>query len=181
MIAIMFDNIVLAVAAHAARSRRLEKGAYLFHQGDEVKSVFVVAEGSVELTRFQKGGASLVLQRAGPGTFVAEASVYSRLYHCDAVVAETCLVQEMSRAAFLAMLAGTPEISELWAAHLASQVQSARYRSEILARKSVSERLDGWLAWKDGDLPPKGKWKSVAEQMGVSPEALYRELARRRK
>jgi hypothetical protein len=30
-------------------------------------------------------------------------------------------------------------------------------------------------------LPPKGEWKSVAEQIGVSPEALYRELSRRRK
>jgi len=181
MIVIMFDNIASVIASHSERKRHFEKGAYLFHQGDAVKSVFVVIEGSVELTRFQEGGASLVLQRAGSGTFLAEASVYSKVYHCDAIVAETCTILEMNRTAFLGLLASQPEIHEVWAAHLAAQVQSERYRSEILARRSVTERLDGWLAWKDGKLPLKGQWSSLAEEIGVSREALYRELSRRRK
>lgn len=181
MITIMSDDIVSVVASHARRARCLDKGAYLFHQGDAVKSVFVVTKGSIELMRFHEEGNSLVLQRAGAATFLAEASVYSQFYHCDAVVSETCVVREMSRSAFLAMLAERPETYELWAGHLARQVQAARYRSEILTRRSVSGRLDGWLAWKDGRLPAKGQWKSVAEEIGVSAEALYRELARRRK
>jgi CRP-like cAMP-binding protein len=181
MIIIMIDSIVSVVASRCERVRYVEKGAFLFHQGDAVKSVFAVMEGTVELTRFQEGGASLVLQRADSGTFLAEASVYSPFYHCDAIVAETCMISELNRTAFLAILAEQHEIQELWAAHLARQVQSARYRSEILARRKVSERLEGWLTWKDAGLPAKGEWKSVAEEIGVSPEALYRELARRRK
>lgn len=176
----MSYHIAAVVAARAKRRRSLEKGAYLFHQGDAVKSVFVVISGGVELTRFQTGGVPLVLQRAGPDTFLAEASVYSPAYHCDALATEPSVVCEMKRAAFLAMLADTPGISEIWATHLAREVQSARYRSEILTRRSVAERLDGWLAWKGGNLPPKGRWRSVADQIGVSPEALYRELAKRR-
>ena len=43
----------------------------------------------------------------------------------------------------------------------------------------VSARLDAWLAWH-GELPPRGDWKQLADQIGVSPEALYREMARRR-
>ncbi len=179
MITIMSGKITSVFVSHASKRRRLEKGTYLFHQGDAVKSVFVVVDGCIELTRFQKGGAPLVLQRARPNTFLAEASVYSDTYHCDALVVETSAVSEMKRAAFLSLLADTPRVSELWAAHLAIEVQSARYRSEILARKTVSERLNAWLAWKGGTMPPKGRWKSVADQIGVSPEALYRELANR--
>lgn len=30
------------------------------------------------------------------------------------------------------------------------------------------------------EAPPKGEWKQLAQQIGASPEALYREFARRR-
>lgn len=180
MIEIMSNDIVSIVLSHAPRRRRLKKSGYLFHQGDAVRSVFVVAEGSIELTRFQDGGETLILQRAGPGAFLAEASVYSDRYHCDAYVAEATSVHELRRAAFLSLLAERPSVFHSWAAHLAQEVQSARYRSEILARKTVSDRLDGWLTWKGGALPSKGQWRAVANQIGVSPEALYRELAKRR-
>ena len=44
---------------------------------------------------------------------------------------------------------------------------------------TVSERLDFWLAWNEGAMPKRGLWKGVAEEIGVSPEALYWELAAR--
>jgi len=40
--------------------------------------------------------------------------------------------------------------------------------------------LDAWLALDDGNLPPTGRWREVAAEIGVSPEAFYRELATRR-
>lgn len=43
--------------------------------------------------------------------------------------------------------------------------------------RTVWERLDGWLALH-GELPPRGGWIEIAREIGVTPEALYRELAR---
>ncbi len=111
---------------------------------------------------------------------MAEASVYAQAYHCDAVVALPTTVFELPRDAFRAYLRADEAFANLWAAHLASAVQSARYRSEILSRKTVAERLDGWLAWQENELPAKGPWNSLAAQIAVSPETLYRELAKRR-
>ena len=62
---------------------------------------------------------------------------------------------------------------------LAHEVQNARLRAETLALKSVAARLDAWIAW-NGALPEKGKWTALAGEIAVSPEALYREIARRR-
>ena len=45
--------------------------------------------------------------------------------------------------------------------------------------KKVRDRVDAWIALNAGKLPPKGQWKVLAEQIGVSEEALYRELATR--
>jgi hypothetical protein len=50
-----------------------------------------------------------------------------------------------------------------------------------MSLRTVSERLDFWLAWNEAGMPQKGLWKDVAEEIGVSPESLYRELAARGK
>jgi len=179
MIAIMSEIIVEQLVARALLRRRLEAGEFLFHQGDKVQSLFIVASGLVELMRHQPDGASIVLQRAGARTILAEASVYSHSYHCDAIAQSAAKVYELSRKSFLKHLNQDEYFAHQWAAHLAREVQSARYRSEILTLNTVAERLDGWLAWQNDVLPPKGERKSIATQIGVSPEALYRELAKR--
>ena len=180
MIQIMYEGFIEHLIGTAHKQRELDQGSYLFHQDDPVRSVFVVSEGSIELTRHQRDGASIVLQRASAGTILAEASIYSENYHCDAVVTLPSVVIEWSKRIFFARLEKDKGFANLWAAHLAREVQSARGQIEILSRKTVAERVDGWLAWQGNNLPAKGRWKEIAVQIGVSPEALYRELAKRR-
>ena len=38
-----------------------------------------------------------------------------------------------------------------------------------------------WMAFHGGNLPRKGRWQQVAPEIGVTPEAFYRELTRRGK
>lgn len=180
MIIIMFDDIPSLLESRRARRREIDEGGYLFHQGDPVASVFAVRSGSVELTRHQRDGGIIVLQRARGGSVLAEASIYSNVYHCNAIAAAASVVLEIPRDVFLKLL-DDRGFAGRWAAHLARETQAARYRSEILVRRTVAERLDGWLDWPGNELPPRGRLRELAAQLGVSPEALYRELARRRK
>ncbi len=53
-------------------------------------------------------------------------------------------------------------------------------RAEILSLRTVAARLDAWTAANHDRLPEKGAWKTLAAELATSPEALYRELARRR-
>lgn len=177
MIEIMFEDLF---SDAAGQWRVLEPGAALFRQSDRVRAVFAVAEGMVDLIRRQADGGAIVLHRAGPGTLLAEASVYASAYHCDAVAARTSRLVEIPKAAFLARLDADRVFAARWEAHLARAVQAARYRAELLSLKTVAERLDGWLAWPGNAPPAKGEGKALAAQLGVSPEALYRELAKRR-
>lgn len=162
-----------------SQERRLEPGAYLFHRGDPVRNLFRVVEGEVQLARHQRDGAMIVLQRAQPGDVVAEASVFAETYHCDAITHTETKVQIVPRDVFLTHLRKTPAFAEAWAARLAREVQLLRLQNEILSLKTVKKRLDAWLAWH-GEQPPKGEWIQLARQIGVSPEALYREMAKRR-
>jgi CRP-like cAMP-binding protein len=179
MIGIMSGDIIALLAAAGGRERSLGAGEYLFHLGDPVTALFLVRDGAVHLIRHQVDGSAIVLQRAGPGEILAEASFFSARYHCDAIAATKAVVRAIPRQHLRRLFREAPEFAEAWAAHLAREVQEARFRSEVLSLKTVASRLDAWLAWKDA-TPAKGGWKQVAQQIGVSPEALYRELARRR-
>ena len=179
MIAIMSMDIPAFFETSGTFERRVPAGAYLFHQNSKVENLFLVTAGEIQLVRHQTGGAALVLQRAFPGAVVAEASAFAATYHCDAIVRSDACVRGISRRRFLDLFRTDPKLSEAWAARLAREVQTTRLRSEILALRTVTERLDAWLAWH-GTLPPKGEWHQIARQIAVSPEALYREIARRR-
>jgi CRP-like cAMP-binding protein len=96
------------------------------------------------------------------------------------VAIEAATLLDVPKAKMAEALRSDAGFAARWAAYLAEQVQAARLRAELLSRKTVAARLDGWLGWHGGVLPPKGEWKSLAAEIGVSPEALYRELGRRR-
>jgi CRP-like cAMP-binding protein len=159
--------------------RSLMAGEFLFHQGDTVESMFLLLEGEVHLIRHQTDGSHITLQRARVGAVLAEASLFSGCYHCDAVASKVVRLLVFSKSIVLARLQTDTAFAQGWLAYLAHEVQQARFRSEVLSLKTVAAKLDAWLNWQGEGLPAKGEWKGLAGQLGVSPEALYRELARR--
>ncbi len=179
MIAIMSEQPIDLFRRLSATSRRLDKAAFLFHAQDPVAALYVVEDGQVHLLRRQVDGTSLILQRARPGALVAEASLFSAQYHCDAVAVRPTGVLALAKSVLRAALANAPDLAETWLAHLAREVQTARLRAEILALRTVARRLDAWLAEHDGQLPERGNWRTLSGEIGVTPEALYRELAKR--
>lgn len=162
------------------RKRHWRDGAVLFQRGDRVREMHLVTSGTVNLMRSQADGSTLVLQRAGPGSILAEASLHSDAYHCDAIASGDAVTSSCSKGSLKKLLFETAGNGELWAGYLAHELQKSRLRSEILSLKTVSQRLDAWIELS-GEWPiPKGTWKFVAHELGVTPEAFYRELAVRR-
>ena len=180
MIDIMSTRLTKLLTKFRSTERAFDAGAFVFHQDDPVRKIFCVAIGSIHLVRHQIDGSSIVLQRAAPGAIVAEASVFAKRYHCDAVAQAPTRALAFDRKSLLQRLATDSTLAEAWAAHLAEEVQSVRARAEILSLKTVAARLDAWIVANRRGLPIKGEWKTVAEEIGVSPEALYREMAKRR-
>jgi CRP-like cAMP-binding protein len=174
MIEIMLEHF--QVLPHTQRTFR--KGQYLFHQGDSVVSMFLIESGEARLLRRRRDGGVIVLQQALPGSFLAEASLFTASYHCDATATTRVSARLISRLAMRKLFENDPAFATAWASHLADEVRGARLRAEILAFKTVAERLSAWIAAKE-EFPPKGTWKTVAQEIGTSPESLYREIARR--
>ncbi len=180
MIPIMSRPLFDLLLDCAGRELSATVGGYVFHAGDRVTTLYVVIEGEVRLIRHQLDGGAQILQRARPGGVLAEASLFSPRYHCDAVTGGPSRLIGFTVREIRDRFRADPEFAEAWAIHLAGEVQMARFRSEVVALRTVAARLDAWLAWRGDPIPPKGAWKQIADQIGVTPEALYREIAKRR-
>jgi CRP-like cAMP-binding protein len=179
MIAIMQDAIHTLFRV-AGRTVRLSAQQSLFHIGEPVEYIYRVRQGCVVLSRQTLSGTNLVLHVTKADAVLAEASLYSSRYHCDAIAQEPSLLQVVSRAYFSAQLDENKALARAWARSLAMSMQEARNRAEIRTLRTVAERLDAWQSM-GRVIPEKGQWQDVAVELGVSREALYRELARSRK
>lgn len=178
MIVVMHHALLPLFAG--SRSLDLPVGEAVFLTGQRVETIFMLRSGQVQLQRHTPHGARLILQIAGADTVLAEASAFSESYHCDAVATERATLAALPKPAFIAALRDDPDLALAWSATLARSVQSARVRAEIRSLPKVAERLDAWLDEGHG-LPEKGRWQDVAAELGITREALYRELSRRRK
>lgn len=177
MIRIMSDP--LSSLFTSARNVTLSEGDILFRTGDAITGMFRVLSGEMRLVRHTVHGASLILQRVRHGGILAEASAYSQIYHCDGEAVGDVTLQAIGRSEFLNALQRDANLSTAWSRVLARGVQSARTLSELRTLPRVADRLDAWLDLGN-DLPDKGRWQEVARELGVTREAFYRELAKRR-
>jgi CRP-like cAMP-binding protein len=119
---------------------------------------------------------------ASTGETVAEASLFSSTYHCDAIAATEAIVRLYPKTALLAELQRDPKVAKSFAAMLARQVMTLRTRLERRNIHSARDRVRHFLTVNVGTdgrtviLP--GTLKEFAADLGLTHEALYRTLAR---
>lgn len=164
------------VAAINPVIRRLDAGETLFAAGDETRGFFAVRTGRVKLVRFGSDGRETALFSAGPGERFAEASLFAERYQCDAIAVSDAEIACYPKAACLARLnADTPERLDL-TADLAQQVMTLR---DIRSARERVLALLGPEAGEDGrTVAFEGPLRETASAVGLTPEALYRTLAR---
>jgi CRP-like cAMP-binding protein len=180
MIMIM-SELFLCLRDLATARRPLAIGEPLFRAGDPVERLYLVLTGEIVLERMSVTGSRLILQRAKAGDIVAEASCFAQSYHCDARSEAKSEVASIPRSRLEIVFRSNSGLVAMFAQHLARGLQQTRIRAEILSLHRLSDKLDAWLHIYDSVLPDKGRWLILAHELGVTPEALYRELGKRRK
>ena len=166
----------------SASDRKLQAGQTLFRAGQKTVGLYEVVDGKVRLVRVDRNGREAILQLASAGDTLAEASLFSSTYHCDAVATTEAAVRLYPKAILLIELKRDPEILRAFTAMLAQQVMTLRTRLERRNIHSARDRVRHFLAIsaeKNGrtvSLP--GTLKELAEDLGLTHEVLYRTLAR---
>ena len=170
---------LLPDAVHALCTKTsVKKGTLLFQAGKKPVWMFFVINGEVTLERLSQQGDPVVLQRTRHG-FVSEASLQSSKYHCDArVVANTEIIQIPLQDLADALNIDTA-FAGRWISMLNQEVKRLRLQSERLSMKSVKDRVLHLIhtEGKNGKYQVNTGLKSLASELGVTHEALYRTLA----
>jgi CRP-like cAMP-binding protein len=172
-------RLLLPAALHAlCEQRRYERGTLLFQTGRRPGSMHFVSAGEVILQRLGEDGEVAILQRTRHG-FVGEASLQADRYHCDAFVVADANVTRVPRPALLAALTSDAAFALRWIGMLNKEVRRLRQQCERLSLNTVEARLLH-LVRTDGDasgLPIGSGLKTLAPEIGVTHEALYRCVA----
>jgi CRP-like cAMP-binding protein len=169
-------------ARAAGTVRSLKRGQTLFRAGQRTVGLYEIEGGTVRLVRFDPSGREVVLHSAHAGDTIAEASLFSPSYHCDAIATTAARVRLYPKGALLAEFARDPEAARPFMARLGHQVMTLRTTLERQSIRSARERVRHYLtlnAGADGrTVVLTGTLKSLAADLGLTHEALYRALAR---
>ncbi|MGA2892090.1 MAG: Crp/Fnr family transcriptional regulator [Xanthobacteraceae bacterium] len=165
-----------------AIDRGLRPGQTLFCAGDKTRGLYEVVKGRVRLVRVDRGGREAILQMASAGDTLAEASLFSSTYHCEAIATIETVVRLYPKAILLTELARDPKRARTFAAMLAQQIMTLRTRLERRNIRSARDRVGHFLAVNveagKRTVALTGTLKELAAELGLTHETLYRTLAR---
>ena len=161
--------------------RELRKGETLFNIEEEVVSFFSLETGKIRMSRNMTDGNRVTFYVVNAGQLFAEASLFSKNYHCEAVAEEPSIVAIYSKAKFLNAMRENQSGAFMFMEHLAKQVQKQRAHIELMHIKSAPDRLLAYIHNKmrarDVELHLETTWKTVADEINLTHEAVYRALS----
>jgi CRP-like cAMP-binding protein len=153
----------------------------LFHKGEKPEYIYFLIHGCITLTRCHEQGSSCILQHIQHG-FLAEASLFGREYHCDAMAHSDSELLAFPIAPFYQAL-DVPAFRDFWIQSLSLEIKRLRTQTERLTLKTASERIMHYLeAEGECSLSHQQKTKKDwAVELGITHEVLYRTLSQLRK
>ena len=164
-----------------AFERKLKAGEALFRLGDKAAGFYEIVSGRVRLVRVDRVGRETVLHVAGPAETLAEDSLFSGQYHCDAVANTDATVRVYPKRQVVSVFEKDPKALKTFTAMLAHQVMNLRTRLQQRNIRSARERVRRFLALNIGPdgrtVELHGTLKDLAAEIGLTHEALYRALA----
>ncbi|MBS7806578.1 Crp/Fnr family transcriptional regulator [Variovorax sp. PCZ-1] len=160
----------------------VRKGEHLFSIGAVPQWMFYVLSGEVSLGRSGAHGEHVIVQRCRQG-FVSEASLMVQAYHCDAIALEETHVIRIPVKAMRDALFQDSGFANRWMLTLNAEIMRLRTQCERLCLHSVEERLVHLIQTEghEGQYTIHTGIKTLAAQLGVSHEALYRTITDMRK
>ncbi len=155
-------------------SKPLNKGDYLFHQGDTAHGFYVVQRGAINIHRVTPAGKEQVIHVFRVGESFAEGTLATDTgYPADARAVETSQVLQIQKAGFLSLLRRHPELALKILASMALHLRVLVAQIEDLTLKDVETRLANWLIKR---CPNPGQNTPVSIQLVQTKRVLAAEL-----
>jgi CRP/FNR family transcriptional regulator, dissimilatory nitrate respiration regulator len=167
--------------------KSLEKGEYLFHEGDPARGFYIVQRGSINVHRVNAAGREQIIHIFRVGESFAEVALASeRGYPADARAVEPTQVILVQKEEILALLRRQPELALRMLGSMSSHLRVLVGQLEDLTLKDVETRLANWLIKRCPDpltdksltIELKMTKRVLAAELGTVSETFSRTLAK---
>jgi CRP/FNR family transcriptional regulator len=177
---------ISAIAAFVVQ-KNLDKGDYLFREGDRSEGFYVVQKGAINVHRVGAGGKEQTIHLFRPIESFAEATLATEGgYPADARATESSTVLLVPKRDFVDLLRKRPELSLRMLGSMSQHLRVIVGLLDDLTLKDIETRLANWLLkqcpqpMSNGSVEIKlDRTKRVlAAEMGITSETLSRTLAK---
>jgi len=167
--------------------KSLEKGEYLFHEGDPASGFYVIQRGAVNVHRVTAAGKEQVIHVFRTGDSFAEVALAAPTgYPADARVLENTQVLLVHKDGILALVRRQPELALRMLGSMSSHLRVLVGQIEDLTVKDVETRLANWLVKRcpnpQSEAPIKIELTTnkrvLAAELGTVSETFSRTLAK---
>jgi len=169
--------------------RNLEKGEYLFHEGEPCESFFVVQRGVINVHRVSAAGKVQVIHVFCPGDSFAEPALVSREgYPASARALTPGAVIGIPKTEFVTLLRKRPDLSLRMLASMSQHLRRVVALLDDLTLKNAEARCIHWLLRHcptpyeraSFEIELEHPKRIVAAELNITSETLSRTLARLR-
>lgn len=165
----------------------LEKGEYLFREGDPSRGFYIVQKGAINVHRVSSAGKEQVIHVFRTGESFAEATLAANQgYPGDARAVTSSQVLLVQREGFLGLLRQRPDLALRMLGSMSSHLRVLVGQLEDLTLKDVETRLANWLLKRcpDPNSPRPATIdltvtkRVLAAELGTVSETFSRTLAK---
>ncbi len=176
-----FDFCIFTEAVtNRLRRREVSDREVIFLEGSPADSIFYVESGCVKLVIHPQDGKRLTLYRARQGEVFVEDHLMLDTYNVTAIADQDTVLQYVSKQLILDEIQSRPEIAMRYIECLGGRYYALRVSYERLgitsAKLRVLHLLASMSAEEHGPLDLAGRMKSLADDLNLTPEAVYRAL-----
>jgi CRP-like cAMP-binding protein len=177
----------LNAVANITTVKSLERGDYLFHEGDPAHGFYIVQRGAVNVHRVTAAGKEQVIHVFRTGDSFAEVALASPTgYPADARALEATQVLLVQKEGILALLKRQPQLALRMLGSMSSHLRVLVGQIEDLTVKDVETRLANWLVKRcpnlQSEVPVKIELpmtkRVLAAELGTVSETFSRTLAK---
>src|SRR4030095_10279678 len=136
----------LQAIAEITSVKSVDKGSYLFHEGDAALGFYIVQTGSINVHRVNAAGKEQVIHVFRAGESFAEGTLATdKGYPADARAVETSQVLLVHKAGLLGVLRRQTELAMRMLGSMSAHLRILVAQLEDLTLKDVETRLANWL------------------------------------
>ena len=163
--------------------RKFSKGSYVFMEGDDVESLYIVSSGKIELNMNNHKFQEKIFSIIGPGQLLGLSEIFNchQIHTTNALCEQDCTVAAISRDHFRSIITALPSLSFAVCIIMGNMIGELRHElslssAEVKIMSYLKNLMIKSAVLKDGQIivPREVRYEKLAKILNITRETTSR-------